>query len=99
VGKRFKRKPAAKLRELPDEQEVAKFAAGAVQRRSSATPKPWEAFDPKAKPSTGMNLRLNEYQLALLRYIAEAEDRSVQKTIKRLLILAAEQAAEDIATR
>ncbi len=90
MAKRFKRKPA-KLHALPDEQQAARFTAGAKDR--STQPKPWEAFDPKAKPTTGMNLRLNEYQLTLLRYIAETDERSLQQTIKRLLIPAAEETA------
>lgn len=93
MAKRFTRKPAAKLQALPDEQQVAHFVAGASKREPTTKAKPWEALDPKAKPTIGLNLRLNEYQMTLLRYVAETEDRSIQQTIKRLLIPAAETAA------
>ena len=92
--KQFTRAPAA-LRPLPDEEVVEKFAAAAVERTASQS-KPWEKLDPKGKATAGINLRLNEYQLTLLRHIAEAEDRSLQQTIKRLLIPAAEKAAADL---
>ncbi|MDH5675251.1 MAG: hypothetical protein OEZ06_24235 [Myxococcales bacterium] len=72
---------------------LAEFAAGAAVRslqEPQPPAKPWEGLDPAAKPSKGFNVRLNEYELALLRYVAERDGRSAQKTIKRVLIAALE---------
>ncbi len=66
---------------------VDRFVAGASHREAPA------ALDPGAKPTLGINLRLNEYELDLLRRLAKADDRSIQRTIKRLLIPAARKAA------
>ncbi len=48
--------------------------------------------DPAAKPTTGLNLRLNAYQLELIRQLAAREERSMQQVIRRTLIPAIEQA-------
>lgn len=69
------------------------FAAGATVRSVNKPEKPWEAFDPDAPPTKGMNLRLNEYELALLRFVAAEEDRSAQKTLRRLVLEALETKA------
>jgi len=50
------------------------------------------AHDPGAKPNTGLNLRLNDYQLELIRELAAREERSMQQVIRRTLIPAIEQA-------
>ncbi len=57
--------------------------------------RPWEALDKKAVPRTTFNLRLNAYQLTLLRELAEQRDESMQKLAKRLLIPALEQLAAE----
>ena len=54
---------------------------------------PWEGLDKKAVPRTTFNLRLNDYELALLRALAEQRDVSMQKLSKRLLIPALEELA------
>jgi hypothetical protein len=54
---------------------------------------PWEKFDRHARPLSGINVRLNDYEHELLKHLAEADQRSLQQTIKRLLIPAAEAAA------
>ena len=59
---------------------------------------PLGTLDPRAKPTSGINLRLNRYQLELLRQLAAADERSLQQTIKRLLIPAAERAAQHLVT-
>lgn len=45
---------------------------------------------PAAGPSKGFNVHLNGYEFGFLRYVAEGEGRSAQKTIKRLLVPALE---------
>ena len=103
---KFKAKPALlqALPNLPDPDDVARFAAGAGTRNvepNDVTPAelgqlPWERLDRAGKPISGLNLRLNGYEHELLKYLAESGQRSIQQTIKRLLIPAAEAAAASI---
>ncbi len=90
---KFKSKPRADLRAVsgPDPKAVEAFAAGA--RKHSTELAPWSSMDQKAKPTSGINLRLNEYELTMLRHLAAAEDRSIQRIIKRILVPALEVAA------
>ena len=85
---------------------LADFAAGAEARaplkqvkapsgKSRSQASGVDGMDPDAKPTKGLNLRLNEYELALLHKVAESEDRSVQKVIKRILLPALEKAAKE----
>ena len=90
---------------------VKKGSAGAVQPKNdnadafidaaddhtAATP-PWESFDKKAVPRTTFNLRLNDYELALLRHLAAKREISMQKVAKQALIPALEQWIEEGAT-
>ena len=55
------------------------------------------SHDPKAKPTCGLNLRLNEYQLELIRKMADQEERSMQQIVKRMLIPALENALTEAA--
>ena len=88
--------------QLPDENKVPevgpdKVAAFVKGSTGKADPDlPWVGLDPKAKPTSGINLRLNEYQLALLRFVAEHEDRSQQQVTKRMLIPALEAKVQEI---
>lgn len=64
---------------------------------------PWEEFDKKAVPRTTFNLRLNDYELGLLRSLAERRGDSMQKVAKRALIpllekMAVEEAIEAMQT-
>lgn len=95
MGK-FKSRPSAELKPVPDTRAVEQFAAGANTRTVEVPPThhPWDGLDPKAKATSGINVRLNDYELALLRFVAESDDRSIQKTIKRLLIPAIESEAQ-----
>jgi hypothetical protein len=68
-------------------------AANAVG--SDAPARPWQAFEKKAVPRTTFNLRLNDYELALLRWLAEQRDESMQKVAKRVLIPALERLVEE----
>jgi hypothetical protein len=100
------------LPSLPDPVDVARFARGAETRTveptdsappvvtpnqaSGAHPVPWEQFDRDAQPHSGLNLRLNSYEHELLKFLARSDKRSIQQTIKRLLIPAAEAAASSL---
>lgn len=55
----------------------------------------WQALDPEERPTRGINVRFNEYELALLRHLAKAQDRSIHQVIKRLLVPAAQKALEE----
>ena len=74
-----------------DPETFIAAAGGDVPRLA----RPWEALDKKAVPRTTFNLRLNDYQLTLLRWLAEQRDESMQKLAKRLLIPALEQLAAE----
>lgn len=99
---KFKPRPSTlpDLPALPNVDDVARFAAGAETRSTQSTPtmpeRPWERFDKHARPMTGLNVRLNEYEHELLKQLAKKEDRSLQWTIKKLLIVAAEAAAAEL---
>lgn len=82
-------------RQPADRKDPETFIAGAER---DGLEQPWEAWDKKAVPRTTFNLRLNDYELALLRWLAEQRDESMQRVSKRLLIPALEQLAEDILT-
>ena len=63
------------------------FAAGAKSRQvAEGELPPWGSFDPKDKPRYNVAIRLNDYQLAMLRYLAEARDTSQHKLLQRHLI-------------
>ena len=76
-------------------EKVAAFVQGTLHDGDSELP--WVGLDPKDKPTSGINLRLNEYQLALLRFVAKHEDRSQQQVTKRMLVPALEARAQEIA--
>ena len=80
----FKRRP-----ETPDA-----WVSEAPLKSTAADPeRPWEAFDPKEAPCTTFNLRLNRYELELLRVVADKQRRSQQQTAKSILIPALRRAA------
>jgi hypothetical protein len=84
-------------RELPiaNTSEADAFIEAANDVRNAMTERPWHAFEKKAIPRTTFNLRLNDYELALLRWLAEQRDESMQKVAKRVLIPALERLVED----
>lgn len=55
----------------------------------------WKSLDPEERPTRGINVRFNEYELALLRHIAKTQGRSIHQVIKRLLVPAARSALEE----
>ena len=73
-----------------DQSELVQCEAKPVKRVT-------QVGDPKAKPTCGLNLRLNEYQIELIRSMAEREERSMQQIVKRVLIPALEAALTDAA--
>ncbi len=71
------------------------FIESANEETASASGRPWEGFNKKAVPRTTFNLRLNDYELTLLRWLAENRDESMQKVAKRVLIPALEHLADE----
>jgi hypothetical protein len=77
-----------------DPAALAAFAAGAKDRPGEQ--KPWDRHDPSDSPRYNVSVRLNDYQLAMLRYVAEAQETSQQKILRKHLLPAIEQLAETI---
>ena len=70
-----------------DPEALEAFAAGARDRGATeAEAPPWDRFDPSEKPRYNVAIRLNDYQLAMLRYLAEARDTSQHKLLQRHLM-------------
>lgn len=63
------------------------FAAGAKERGTTDGDRPpWERFDPSDKPRYNVAIRLNDYQLAMLRYLADTRDTSQHKLLQKHLL-------------
>jgi len=89
--------PAQKDEPKVDPDALREFAAGAKEHRTKQEPPPWESHDPKALPRHNVSVRLNDYQLAMLRYLAQKGDVSQQKGLNRILIPAIEEQAKELA--
>jgi hypothetical protein len=64
------------------------FVSGApvTTKRASSDDKPWAQHDPKAPPTKEIKVRLNDYQMALLRELSRREFSSMHATVMRLLV-------------
>lgn len=84
-----------------DPAALEAFAAGAKDRQvAEGELPPWERFDPSDKPRYNVAIRLNDYQLSMLRYLAEARDTSQHKLLQRHLMPILKQLAlETFATQ
>ncbi len=51
-------------------------------------------LDPNAKPTRSFTVPLNDYEIELLKSIAEQQDRSMRKVSRRLLVAALLKEAE-----
>jgi len=78
-----------------DPDALRQFAAGAKEHRTDEEPPPWEKHDPKALPRHNVSVRLNDYQIEMLRYLATRSDVSQQKVLHRILIPAIEEQAKE----
>ena len=79
-----------------DPDALRQFAAGAKEHRTQQEPPPWEQHDPAALPQHNVSVRLNDYQLEMLRYLAKRSDVSQQKVLNRILIPAIEEQAKEL---
>ena len=78
-----------------DPDELRQFAEGAKDHRTSKERPPWDTHPANAPPRYNVSVRLNDHQLAMLRYLAEQKDVSQQKVLLRILLpLLKEQAQE-----
>lgn len=71
---------------LPDitPSQKEEFVRGATTHAENT--KKEKNLDRKAKPTYGINLRFNEYQMDLIRKVCEQEERSQQYVLKRIII-------------
>jgi hypothetical protein len=80
-----------------DPDALRAFAAGAKEHRTAQEPPPWEGHDPAALPRHNVSVRLNDYQIEILRFLARRSDTSQQKVLNRILIPALEEQAKEFA--
>lgn len=70
------------------------FAAGARERRGAEGEEPpWAPFDPSEKPRYSVSIRLNDYYLRMLQYLAEAQEISQHKILAKQLMPVLKQMA------
>ncbi len=78
-----------------DPTDLREFAAGAKSHRTHQGPPPWEKHDPEDVPRHNVSVRLNDYHLEILRYLAKDADVSQQKILKKILVPAIAEQAEN----
>ena len=77
-----------------DPAALETFAAGAKERQTAdGSLPPWAVFDPQDKPRYNVAIRLNDYQLAMLRYLAEARETRQHKLLQKHLMPVLKQLA------
>lgn len=76
-----------------DTDQLEAFAANAKERKGGH--RPWDKHNPKALPKHNVSVRLNDYHLTMLQYVAEAMDTSQQKVLRKQLIPTIETMAEE----
>jgi len=71
-----------------DRKALKNFAKGAVTHElvDISTNIDWQKEDPNELPSYNFRLRLNKYQIGLLKHVARLENRSVSNMIKVTLL-------------
>lgn len=70
-----------------DKEALKTFAKGALDRSASAKKTlQWKDEDPSALPDYNFRLRLNKYQIGLLKHVASIEKRSISNMIKSILL-------------
>jgi hypothetical protein len=82
-----------------DPDALRAFAAGAKEHRTDQQPPPWEQHVPDEIPRHNVSVRLNDYQLEMLRYVAKRSDMSQQKVLNRILLPAIEEQAKELYER
>jgi len=67
-----------------DPARLQNFAAGASDH--SLETMPWDSLDPKDKPTINVSIRMNAYEIAILRHLVEQADTSQSKLLRRIVI-------------
>lgn len=78
-----------------DQDALRQFTAGAKTHRTGQDAPPWEQYQADDVPRHNVSVRLNDYQLAQLRFLAQVADTSQQKILNRILIPAIEAMARE----
>lgn len=80
-----------------DRQALKDFAEGASGHKINIDSgvRNWKKEDPDELPSYNFRLRLNKYQIGLLKHVANAEKRSLSNMIKVILIDELSKRAEE----
>lgn len=78
-----------------DTEALEAFAAGAKER-SNKDPlePPWEQHDQDTPPRYNVSVRLNDYHIEMLRYLAKIQDTSQQKILRKHVLPVIEELAE-----
>ena len=79
------------LDDMPNRAELERFTKGAQTRETEPATNKKLKLNHQGKPTTGLNLRLNEYELDLIRQLAKAKECSIQKLLRGILIPALEK--------
>jgi hypothetical protein len=82
----------------PTNNQIDVFIDAADSNTADVSARPWDTYDKKAVPRTTFNLRLNDYELSLLRHLSAQRDESMQKVAKRALIPMLEQLVQEDAS-
>jgi hypothetical protein len=70
-----------------DKNALKAFARGALEHDTSINKlDEWQNEDPSALPDYNFRLRLNKYQIGLLKHVAKIEKRSLSNMIKAILL-------------
>lgn len=77
-----------------DHAALEAFAAGAKERGTDDELPPWERYDPDATPRYNVSIRMNDYQLEMLRYLSQVLEISQHKFLSKLLMPLLKQRAE-----
>lgn len=75
------------------------FAAGAKEKNINITERkelPWDRFSPEDPPRYNVSVRLNDFHLEMLRYIAKEQDTTQQRVLRKHLIPVIQKLAEDL---
>ncbi len=70
-----------------DASKARLFASGAKTGGTNVDVRPWDRFDPKAKPDPKkpFSIRLNDYDRAMVKQLATWRDTSVQQVISKMI--------------
>ena len=69
-----------------DKRELKKFVTGMRGYQKTVSADSWQQEAPDETPSYNFRLRLNKYQMGLLKHVANLERRSLSNMIKVVLI-------------